>query len=69
MSTPLDDSPRSYRIDRWLPDGSALEEHVAGLCDFDLAEAAYEAAVKRWPKSAITLRQGARVLRESVLER
>ena len=62
---PLDDTPRSYRIDRWVPDGSALEEHVAGLSDFNLAQAAYEAAVRRWPKSAITLRQGTRVLMES----
>lgn len=62
---PLDDAPRQFRIDLWTSDGAALEAHVAGLSDFQLAEAAYDAAVKRWPKAVITLRQGARVLRES----
>jgi hypothetical protein len=35
------------------------------VSDYQVAQAAYEAAVTRWPKSAITLRQGTRVLSES----
>lgn len=62
---PLHDAPKTFRIDRWLQDGSALEEHVAGVCDYQVAIAAFEAAVTRWPNSAVTLRQGTRVLMES----
>jgi hypothetical protein len=41
-------------------------EHVAGIDDFEVAEATYRAAVARWPRARITLRQGARVLYESL---
>jgi hypothetical protein len=37
-------------------------EHVAGVDDFEVAEATYRAAVARWPRARITLRQGARVV-------
>jgi hypothetical protein len=37
-------------------------EHVAGMDDFEVAEAAYRAAVARWPAARITLRQGALVV-------
>jgi hypothetical protein len=40
-------------------------EHVAGIEDLAIAVAAYEAACKRWPGEAITLRQGVRVLEDS----
>jgi hypothetical protein len=33
--------------------------------DYELAEAAWLAAIKRWPKENIVLRQGARVVRDS----
>jgi len=38
---------------------------VAGVDDFEVAEATYRAAVMRWPTARITLRQGARVVLES----
>jgi hypothetical protein len=41
------------------PHGSIVE-HVAGVDDFEVAEATYRAAVVRWPRARITLRQGAR---------
>ena len=50
--------------DRWTADGSALEEYVAGIADYQVATAAFKAAVERWPKSSVTLRQGTRVLSE-----
>ena len=65
---PLHDAPKTFRIDRWSADGSALEEHVAGVSDYQVALAAFEAAAARWSKSAITLRQGARVVCEWRLE-
>ena len=37
-----------------------IVEHLAGIDDCELAMAAYQFAVQRWPKAAITLRQGAR---------
>jgi hypothetical protein len=40
-------------------------EHLAGVEDSLLADATYEAALRRWPKVAIILRQGARVIRDS----
>jgi len=33
--------------------------------DFEVAEATYRAACKRWPLAPITLRQGARVIEDS----
>jgi hypothetical protein len=42
-----------------------LVEHLAGAEDFQLALATYKAACGRWPRAAITLRQGARVIEDS----
>jgi hypothetical protein len=39
-----------------------IVEHVAGVDDFETAVATYWAAVGRWPKAKITLRQGARIV-------
>jgi hypothetical protein len=36
----------------------------AGVDDFEVAEATYRAAVARWPRARITLRQGARVIED-----
>jgi hypothetical protein len=33
--------------------------------DFEVAEATYQAAVARWPKARITLRQGIRVVHDT----
>jgi hypothetical protein len=55
----------AYRIDRWDSAGDSIMEHVAGIEDFTIAVAAYEAACKRWPSETITLRQGARVIEDS----
>ena len=38
---------------------------VAGVEDFTVALATYRAACERWPKAAITLRQGAKVIEDS----
>jgi hypothetical protein len=40
--------------------GDSIVEHVAGVDDFEVAEATYR-AVARWPSARITLRQGIRV--------
>jgi hypothetical protein len=56
----------AFRIDMWSPDGSTtIIEHIAGVEDFQIAQATYRAAVERWPGGAITLRQGARVIEDS----
>jgi hypothetical protein len=60
------DPPKTFRVDRLTPDGSAMEGYVAGVSDNQVAMAAFRAAVERWPKSSITLRQGTRVLTETV---
>jgi hypothetical protein len=38
---------------------------AAGVDDFQLALVTYRAACERWPGTAITLRQGARVIDDS----
>jgi hypothetical protein len=55
----------SFRIDIWDAAGNSIVEHVAGVDDFEVAEATWLAAVKRWPKATIILRQGARVVHDS----
>jgi hypothetical protein len=55
----------TFRIDRWDDTGAAIVEHVAGVEDWEVAEAAYAAAVKRWPGARIMLRQGARVIHDT----
>jgi hypothetical protein len=50
-----------HRLDKLDADGEIVE-HLAGIEDSQLAAAAYEAAVKRWPKERIMLRQEARVM-------
>jgi hypothetical protein len=52
------------RVDIWDDTGDSIVEHVAGVDDFELAEATYRAAVARWPAARITLQQGIRVLDE-----
>jgi hypothetical protein len=55
----------AFRMDIWDDTGDSIVEHVAGIDDFEVAEATYRAAVVRWPKARITLRQGARVIEDS----
>jgi hypothetical protein len=54
-----------FRIDIWDDDGSKVVDHVAYIDDFELAEATYQAAVKRWPNARVILRQGARTVQDS----
>jgi hypothetical protein len=37
-----------FRLDLWDAAGENIVEHVAGLDDFDIATAAYRAALARW---------------------
>jgi hypothetical protein len=51
-----------FGIDVWDSAANSILEHIAGIDDFEVAEATYWAAVVRWPMARITLRQGARVV-------
>jgi hypothetical protein len=55
----------TFRIDIWDDAGGEIVEHVACVDDFEVAQASYDAAVRRWPAARITLRQGARVVRDT----
>jgi hypothetical protein len=55
----------TFRVDIWDHSGDSIVEHVAGVDDFEVAEATYRAALARWPAARITLRQGARVIEDS----
>jgi hypothetical protein len=48
----------AHSIDRWDDaTGSNLYEHLAGVNDLLLAQATFEAAVKRWPHANTKLRK------------
>jgi hypothetical protein len=49
----------------WEDGGGSIVEHVAGVDDFEVAEATYQAAVTLWPAARMILRQRARVVHES----
>jgi hypothetical protein len=46
------------RVDIWDASGDSIVEHVAGVDDFEVAEAAYRAAVLRWPRARINAAAG-----------
>jgi hypothetical protein len=52
-------------VDVWDSAANSIVEHVAGVDDFEVAEATYRAAVARWPAARITLRQGIRVVHDT----
>jgi hypothetical protein len=54
----------AHRIDM-LDAGGELQEHLAGVEDYVLAEAVWRRAIARWPAATIILRQGARVVHDS----
>jgi hypothetical protein len=54
-----------FRLDLWDAAGENIVEHIGGLDDFEVATAAYRAALSRWPNSRVILRQGARTLHDS----
>jgi hypothetical protein len=54
----------TYRIDMWDNHGRIVD-HLAGVEDLRLAIATYLVACQRWPKAAITLREGLRVIEDS----
>ena len=47
----------AFRLDIWIWDdiGDSIVEHVAGVDDFELAEATCRAAVARWPAARLHL--------------
>ena len=55
----------AFRVDIWDAIGNSIVERIAGVDDFEVAEAAYRAAVARWPAARITLRQGIRVVHDT----
>ena len=59
----------AFRIDRWDEAGDNILDHVAGIEDYTVARAAYEAAMLRWPGEMVTLRQGACVIFDDRLTR
>jgi len=54
-----------FRLDLWDANGGEILAHVAGIDDFEVATAAYRAALTRWPNSRVILRQGARTVHDS----
>jgi hypothetical protein len=48
-----------------VDESGEIADHLAGVEDFMLAKATYDAAVRRWPKSRIRLCQEARIVEDS----
>ena len=48
-----------------IDDYGDITDHLAGVEDFLLAKATYEAAKRRWPKARIRLCQEARIVEDS----
>jgi hypothetical protein len=55
----------TFRVDVRDSAANSILEQIAGIDDFEVAEVTYRAAVARWPRARITLRQGARVVMKS----
>jgi hypothetical protein len=56
----------THTIARWdEATGENLIERIAGVSDYLVALGTYRAAVQRWPKDKITLRNRARVIERS----
>ena len=55
----------AFRIDMWNASGENIVEHIAGVEDYQVAQATYRAAIERWQGGVITLRQGERVIEDS----
>lgn len=52
-----------HTIDRWDDaTGESLIEEIAGVTDYEVAQAAYRAAAQRWPDAKITLHNRARII-------
>jgi hypothetical protein len=54
----------AHRIEM-LDAAGEIQEHLAGVEDYILAEAVWREAIARWPGATIILRQGARVVHDS----
>ena len=53
-----------FCLDLWDAAGENIVEHIAGLDDFEIATAAYQAALTRWPQSRVILRQSVRTVHD-----
>ena len=54
-----------HTIDRWDDSGENLIEEIAAVGDFMVALATHKAAIERWPKDKITLRNRARLVEKN----
>ena len=54
----------AHRVDM-LDAAGEIQEHLAGVEDYVLAELVWLGAIKHWPRSTIILRQGARVVHDT----
>lgn len=54
----------SFAVEVWSDDGNHRVEILARVSNFEIATAAYWAALRVRPKDYLTLRQGAMVIRE-----
>src|ERR1700722_520149 len=54
--------PAKYKVERWDSRDAHVEEIVATATLIMIGHAAFHAAVEQYPRSRLTLRQGARVI-------
>ena len=44
----------AFRVDVWDSAANSIIEQIAGIEDFEVAEATYRAAVARWPAARVS---------------
>jgi hypothetical protein len=54
--------PAKYKVERWDSQDAHVEEIVATASLIVIGHAAFHAAIEQYPRSRLTLRQGARVI-------
>jgi hypothetical protein len=54
--------PAKYKVERWDSHDAHVEEIVATASLIVIGHAAFHAAIEQYPRSRLTLRQGARVI-------
>jgi hypothetical protein len=62
----LDDQGLTFRVEIWTDDRQRIERIISANASVTMAQAAYDVAVEAYPGRIITLRHGARVIRETM---
>jgi hypothetical protein len=60
------DEDLPFKVEEWDRDGNRIERVIARAANLIVGRSAFEAARRHYPKARLTLRQGIRVIEDSV---